>query len=138
MPVIQVSFDQDPPMNKRKELAPNKRKELAPDSASGGSADPDPVLDPAVSPVAWMREFASGFMTTEGASPDGEKSDAEDGEAIVASWIDRGRAGLDPIERRLSALMAESSLAAITASEARIMERLDRIESRLSSLEQKG
>ncbi|MDG2022435.1 MAG: hypothetical protein P8J59_10845 [Phycisphaerales bacterium] len=114
-----------------------KHEEFEPDSTSVGSSDPGSVLDPALSPVAWMREFAAGFMTTDGGSPDGEKSKAEDGEAIVASWIERGRAGLDPIERRLSEFMAESSRAAIAASEARIMERLDRIESRLSSLESK-
>ena len=114
-----------------------KHEEFEPDSTSVGSSDPGSVLDPALSPVAWMREFAAGFMTPDGGSPDGEKSKAEDGEAIVASWIERGRAGLDPIERRLSEFMAESSRAAIAASEARIMERLDRIESRLSSLESK-
>ena len=94
------------------------------------SPDLEAELDPMRSPGAWMRAFAAGFMTSEVGT-----TDADEGEAIVASWMERGRAGLEPIEARLAAMMTESSVAAIAASEARVMERLDRIESRLSELE---
>ncbi|MFB0987185.1 MAG: hypothetical protein QMB94_12875 [Phycisphaerales bacterium] len=94
------------------------------------SSDLKADLDPMRSPGAWMQAFAAGFMSSEVGT-----NDADDGEAIVASWMERGRAGLEPIEARLTAMMTESSAAAIAASEARVMERLDRIESRLSELE---
>ena len=120
-------------MNKMNKMNKMTHETHEPGPTSEPTSDLDAVLDPLRAPGAWMREFAAGFMTTEGGT-----TKADDGEAIVASWIERGRASLEPVENRLSAMMAESSRAAMAASEARIMARLDRIESRLSDLERRG
>ncbi len=56
------------------------------------SSDLKAELDPMRSPGAWMQAFAAGFMSSEVGT-----NDADDGEAIVASWMERARAGLEPI-----------------------------------------
>lgn len=111
-----------------------KPEERTPDPTSDVTSDVrwdrESERDPVRSPGAWMKAFAAELIPSKGGT-----TEVDDREELVASWIERGRAGLEPIEQRLSAVLAKSNLAAIAASEARIMERLDRIESRLSDLE---